>query len=153
MEAAFPVLCAWCGATKGHSSTPNSYGICKACAHRLTGIPQLSEQELEALPFGLIELDPCGIVLSYNNAEESLSGLKAAEVIGKDFFRDIAPCTAVQEFQGRFVAFLADPSEIKGFKFTFRFPGRETKVKIALVPSGEGTAFVIVNTEPAGAVL
>ena len=53
----------------------------------------LSETELDALPFGVICLDPDGKVLRYNLAESRLARLDRAQVLGKNFFRRIAPCT------------------------------------------------------------
>jgi photoactive yellow protein len=43
--------------------------------------------------FGLIVMDRDGRVLGYNQAESKLSGLPAADVIGRNFFVDVGPCT------------------------------------------------------------
>ena len=43
--------------------------------------------------FGLIVMDRDGRVLGYNQAESKLSGLPAADVIGRNFFVEIGPCT------------------------------------------------------------
>jgi len=43
--------------------------------------------------FGLIVMDRDGCVLGYNQAESKLSGLPAGEVIGRNFFVEIGPCT------------------------------------------------------------
>ena len=43
--------------------------------------------------FGLIVMDRDGRVLGYNQAESKLSGLPADEVIGRNFFVEIGPCT------------------------------------------------------------
>lgn len=65
-------------------------------------IEAMSEEELDALPIGAIQLDPEGRIISYNAAESELSGRDPEAVIGKNFFREVAPCTDVQEFAGRF---------------------------------------------------
>jgi photoactive yellow protein len=52
------------------------------------------------LPYGVIQLKGEGTVVGYNKTEASLSKLDPARVVGKNFFRDIAPCTAVKEFAG-----------------------------------------------------
>lgn len=70
--------------------------------HRLESIEAMSTDELDALPFGAIRLDPEGRIVSYNAAEAEISGRDPDAVIGKDFFKEVAPCTNVQEFAGRF---------------------------------------------------
>jgi photoactive yellow protein len=48
---------------------------------------------IDDLGFGLIVMDRDGQVLGYNQAESKLSGLPAGEVIGRNFFVEIGPCT------------------------------------------------------------
>ena len=65
-------------------------------------IDTMSEGELDKLPFGAIQLDRTGIILSYNRTEANLTGRDPRRVIGRNFFTDVAPCTNVKEFAGRF---------------------------------------------------
>src|SRR5512133_1109646 len=145
METTYPVLCAWCGTTTGQGLVPHSHGICRSCRAALVGLPLLSAEQLEAMPFGVIELDPNGFVLRYNKAEESLSGMASPSVVGRHFFREVAPCTSVKDFEGRFHTFISSQSGPESFNFTFRFPGRTTKVSIAFVRSEHASAFVLVK--------
>jgi methyl-accepting chemotaxis protein len=62
----------------------------------------MSAIEFDDLPFGVIRLDLEGRVLAYNRAESLYSGLKQQHVIGRDWFRDIAPCTNTAKFFGKF---------------------------------------------------
>jgi photoactive yellow protein len=48
---------------------------------------------IEDFDFGLIVMDRDGRVLGYNQAESKLSGLPAGEVVGRNFFVEIGPCT------------------------------------------------------------
>jgi len=48
---------------------------------------------LDALPFGVVAMAEDGTVMSYNRAESQLSGLAPANVIGRHFFSQVAPCT------------------------------------------------------------
>jgi len=105
----------------------------------------LSEAQLEDLPFGVIELAPNGMILTYNKAEETLSGMASSNVIGKNFFREVAPCTSVKNFEGRFLTFISSQEGPESFNFTFRFPGRNTRVSIAFVRSERASAFVLVK--------
>lgn len=68
----------------------------------LERIEDLSPEELDARPFGVIGLDASGTVLSYNHYESQLTGRQPQNVIGKNFFTQVAPCTNVQNFAGKF---------------------------------------------------
>ena len=59
-------------------------------ALRLQG---LDNDELDELPFGDIQMDLEGTVLRYNATESSYSGLPRDRVVGRHFFRDVAPCS------------------------------------------------------------
>ena len=50
------------------------------------------EADLDALGFGVIGLDPEGIVEVYNTFEATAAGLTRDRVLGKHFFFDVAPC-------------------------------------------------------------
>jgi len=67
-----------------------------------TRVDSISEEELDSLPHGVIQLDAEGVVLRYNAFESGLSGLSKPKVLGKNFFKQIAPCTDIQQFYGRF---------------------------------------------------
>ena len=96
----------------------------------------LTPEELDALPFGAIQLDATGKVLIYNKAEEKISGRSASEVVGKNFFRDVAPCTRVQRFFGAFQAGVERRELNEVFDFTFRFPTGARDVRIRMIYSG-----------------
>jgi photoactive yellow protein len=132
------VLCAWCGARIGEGTTEHSHGICPACYRQLRGVPDLSEPELDALPFGIIVLSGDGTVLAYNHAEEALAGRQARDVIGRNFFTEVAPCTSVQTFQGEFRIFCLGTASSRTFQFTFRFPSGSVRVQIVFLRKGTG---------------
>lgn len=96
----------------------------------------LTSEALDALPFGAIQLDPNGTVLAYNRAEEQISGRKRDEVVGKNFFTEVAPCTHVRKFYGAFQSGVDRHSLNEVFDFTFRFPGRPRDVRIRMIYSG-----------------
>ena len=121
-----------------------SHGICAACAHQVQGLPNLSEAELDDLPYGAIILSRSGTVLAYNRAEQELSGREAGGVVGQNFFSEVAPCTAVQGFQGEFRDFMDGKAPLRSFRFTFRFPATTVRVLITLLRRG-GDALVTVR--------
>lgn len=139
------VKCAWCGTSDEAEAGEQSHGICAQCFKRIMGIPLLDEADLDALPFGLIEVDSAGCVLRYNSAEQALSGKPRGDVVGKNFFTEIAPCTAIEAFMGRLSSFLASDAEPESFQFAFPFASGTVKVSIAFVNSGRGSAFVLVK--------
>lgn len=65
-------------------------------------LDRLPDAERNRLPFGVVKLDPNGTILAYNMAEAEISGVRVEDVIGKNFFLDVAVCTQRPEFYGRF---------------------------------------------------
>lgn len=58
--------------------------------------------EIDQLTFGAIQLDASGKVLTYNSAEAAITGREPGDVIGKNFFNDVAPCSKTPSFEGLF---------------------------------------------------
>ncbi|GJG86543.1 hypothetical protein tb265_17240 [Gemmatimonadetes bacterium T265] len=92
--------------------------------HVVYAADALSSAELDALPYGMIQLDSRGTVLRYSSAEARLSGLSAGETVGRNFFREVAPCTQVGEFLGRFQDGVRarQLDAVFNFRFAFRPP-------------------------------
>jgi photoactive yellow protein len=60
----------------------------------IIALESYDDTALDELPFGVICLDEHGTIVQYNLAEARLARLDRSRVLGKDFFRQIAPCTA-----------------------------------------------------------
>jgi len=108
----------------------------------------LSAAEIDALPFGYIALRPDGTIRKYNRYEADLARRNPQEVLGRNFFREVAPCTQVREFEGRFREFAsgATPESAITFDFEFRFRHGSQRVRIGLVRSPlENEVIVTVN--------
>lgn len=126
---AVQVLCAWCSATirEGDGTKESSHGICFQCVQGMGLFPTedirgLSQEQLDALPMGVIELDGKAIVRRYNLAEARAAGLDPRKVVGRHFFAEIAPCTSVQEFRGRCEEMMLSPLPVRDeLDFVFRF--------------------------------
>lgn len=97
-------------------------------------IEALGEGELDQLPVGVITLDVNGKIKRYNKTEAELARLDQRAQIGKDFFVDVAPCTANPEFEGRFRK-LASKNEggVETFDFVFKFSWGHQRVHITFV--------------------
>jgi photoactive yellow protein len=103
-------------------------------AFDLEKIQQLHGAELDTAPFGVIVVDRAGTILEYNAYERSMAGLGSRNVIGLNFFTDVAPCTAIRDFQGRFGEFLtSNETSIEPFEFVFTFPSGPVRVSVVFV--------------------
>lgn len=96
-------------------------------------INDVDPEQLDSLPYGLIVLDADGRVLFYNETESEFAGYDREQVLGKNFFEDVAPCTRVKEFQGRFRDFIAGKlGAVTFFDFAFHFEAGTQNVVIGL---------------------
>ena len=105
---------------------PDAAGALLASADAMT------PAELDALPYGMIQLDASGRILKYNAVESRLASLPQAQAIGKQFFTEIAPCTKVQAFYGRFREGVIRESLDATFQFHFAFKQHPRDVTVRL---------------------
>jgi photoactive yellow protein len=92
---------------------------------------------LDLLPDGIVIVDAVGTVLYYNAREEQIAGRRREDVIGRNFFTEVAPCTRVAEFYGRFQEIVAQAVDRASFAFEFPFKNEVRKVEITLCTFGE----------------
>ncbi|MEK6301653.1 MAG: hypothetical protein AABO41_13165 [Acidobacteriota bacterium] len=90
-------------------------------------IESYSREEFDVLRFGAIKLDKEGVILKYNAYEGRLAGRDPGEVVGKNFFTEVAPCTNVQEFGGRFREGVESGKLYATLPFRFLFPGNSIR--------------------------
>jgi len=108
--------------------------------------------DLDAYPDGVITLAPDGSIVRYNKTEASLARRTADETIGRNFFTDVAPCTAVKDFQGRFDAFVANKSlAVERFDFVFRFAWGRQDVAITMLrkPGNDEVTLIVARRSAA----
>jgi photoactive yellow protein len=108
----------------------------------------LSEAELDTLPFGVIHLDAEGRILGYNSAESELSKRPKAEVLGKLFFEEVAPCTNVRAFKGVLEALTQAGKGSEFLDFQFQFPWGVVAVRIRLMVFGASDRLILVTRAP-----
>ncbi|MEZ5976831.1 MAG: PAS domain-containing protein [Planctomycetota bacterium] len=115
-------------------------------APTLAELPGLTEAERDALDFGLVQLDDDGTVLAYNRTESEFTGLEPEDVVGRHFFRDVAPCTNNPLFRGVFERGLAEGRLNHLFPYTFSYRMPSTNVKVHLYRDGAtGTNWLLVK--------
>ncbi len=93
---------------------------------------EMPEEELDRLPFGAIQLDTTGKILKYNNYESRLAGEEKNTAVGKNFFTEVAPCTNVKEFYGRFKAGVEKKDLHEKFRYHFSFKKNPVDVTVTL---------------------
>jgi photoactive yellow protein len=120
--------------------------IAERGADVLEAVDTMGPEELDRLPYGLIQLDRTGRILNYNAVESKLASLRKEDAIGKQFFTEIAPCTKVQEFYGRFKEGVIREALDTSFRFHFAFKQSPRDVTVRLLYSNRTrTVWVLVS--------
>jgi photoactive yellow protein len=121
---------------------------------------ELTREQLDELPFGVVTLDRAGVILRYNRAEADLAARSASATVGLHFFADVAPCTDVKSFRGRFDGFargLDSGVEVFDFAFVFRWGRHDVSItmlrkaghdEINILVRGRVAAPVVTLPEP-----
>lgn len=107
-------------------------------------LAKLDGKELDDLAFGAIQLDGDGTILSYNAAEAKITGRRAEDVIGKNFFKEVAPCTRRPEFYGVFQEGVKKQELNTMFEYVFDYKMNPTKVKVHMKKALVGDSYWII---------
>jgi photoactive yellow protein len=134
--------CVWCDKELRPEEVKRG-NLCPDCNQVSTGIPGLDKEELNKLPFGVIELNRNGEIIAFNQAEASLSRRAQTEAIGKNFFSEIAPCSNVKEFHGRFEEFLDSDNLSERFDYAYYFGADVVNVQITFLRVNKQLALVL----------
>lgn len=104
---------------------------------------QMSEADLDALPFGVIRMDANNIVEFYSAWESRLSGLSKERVVGRPFFSYTAPCMNNPLVLGRMEA---KPHVDVTIPYMLAFRMRPVTVRLRLLRSpGSASRWVLVS--------
>jgi len=106
-------------------------------------LARMNDTQLNQLAFGAVEVDAVGKILKYNAAEGALTGRDPKAVIGKNFFKEVAPCTNRPEFKGVFDAGVKEGKFSKLFEYVFDNNMKATKVQVHMKSAISGTSFWI----------
>ena len=98
----------------------------------LEAADDMSSEDLDGLPYGMIQLDAAGRILRFNAVESRLASLPQQQQIGRHFFTEVAPCTKVQAFYGRFREGVIRESLDTSFRFHFAFKQNPRDVMVRL---------------------
>lgn len=114
----------------------------------LTRIPRKGRDRMQ---FGIIELDLRGTIMAYNMGEAKVSGRNAIDMIGKNFFSDIAPCTKTPEFYGRFKAGVEKGNFSARFDYLFNHEMNPVAVRVSMMMStidNENRVLLLIRVLP-----
>ncbi len=107
-------------------------------------LAKMSNKDLDKLAFGAIQVDKTGKILYYNVTEGEITGRKPEEMIGKNFFNDVAPCTRRAEFYGAFIEGVANDDLNILFEYIFDYNMKPTKVKVHMKKALVGNTYWIL---------
>jgi photoactive yellow protein len=91
----------------------------------------IDNEGLDKIGFGIVKMDRKGNILAYNKWESQLAANNQAEVIGKNFFTQIAPCTNNFMVSEKFGLFKDQMDETMDYVFTYRI--KPTPVRLRLL--------------------
>lgn len=100
----------------------------------LSSLLTATTEDLDGLDFGVILMTPDGTVTAYNAPETRLSGLSREKVIGRHFFKQIAPCTDNFMVSHRFET---EPDLDATIDYVFTLKMRPTPVKLRLLRAAD----------------
>jgi photoactive yellow protein len=113
------------------------------------GIDDRSDAELDSLGFGVIALDAEGTILRYNLYESRFARLDRNQVLGRNFFQEVARCTQTPEFEGRFRTIVDAPAGAAvrfDYLFDFKFGAQRVDVEIvSVLPGAAGRFYLLIN--------
>jgi photoactive yellow protein len=119
-----------------------------------SSVDDRSDDELDALPFGVICLDDEGTILRYNLYESRFARLDRNTVIGRGFFTEVAPCTRTEAFEGRFRAFVEKGGEAAplrfDFLFDFKFGAQHVSIELCRAASAPRYYLLVNRTKVVG---
>jgi photoactive yellow protein len=99
--------------------------------------------QIEQLTFGAIQLDRTGTIVQYNAIEGAITSGSPAQVIGKNFFEEVAPFANTPDFKGAFESVVKDRSSVM-IEYIIDYPLTPTTVNVHMKPALVGGNFWIV---------
>lgn len=115
-------------------------------------LDRLSAEELDALPYGVIQLDAWGRVLSYNRTEsENIGG--SHRPLGRNFFVDVMPSANGPEIRGRFDRAFEEQRLDETFQYTFSCAEMPRRVMVRMYYSVRTRSLWLFVAKPDGSPL
>jgi photoactive yellow protein len=103
-------------------------------------LQQMSGCELDMLDYGVVEMDHRCVVLRYNATESRHAGLPPDRVIGRHFFRDVAPCSNNRHVAQRYDAATLDDT----IPYTFALRMKPVPVTLRMLKPADGSRMYLL---------
>lgn len=87
---------------------------------------------MEKKLFGLFELDPAGTVLYCRMEPDGKPAGAKPDMVGRNFYEEVAPFENVEEFRHRVMQFTQGASAADNFNFDCQYEGCALPVKVLL---------------------
>ena len=104
-------------------------------------LAKMSPGTVDSLAFGAVQLDRNGLLLTFNAAEAQITGRSAKDVLGRNFFTDVAPCTNTPKFKGEFDKGIAAGKLNVMFEYVFDHVMVPTKVRVHMKKALAGDSY------------
>lgn len=105
-------------------------------------VENLTSDQIDQLPFGVIGLDPGGVVRIYSKTEAQLSGRGPRPTTGKVFFTDVAPCMNNPHFKGLIEKARAAGTLDIQFSFIGDFSDRTRELTVRVQSAKDGGTWI-----------
>jgi photoactive yellow protein len=107
----------------------------------LSHLETASENEIDALKFGVVRMKADATVTLYNAFESNLSGLDKKNVLGRNYFEQVAPCTNNYMVAQRFLD-IPEMDAVIPYVFSFRM--KPTSVRLRLLRSASAKSMYLL---------
>jgi len=100
---------------------------------------QRDPNRIEFLPFGAVMLDRTGKIIKFNAAESIIAGRAAGDVMGKNFFNEVAPCAKGKKFHGEFMKFAqtGNVNTLLDYEFDYKMKPVKVRIHVKSAPDGQ----------------
>lgn len=102
-------------------------------------ILQRDPNRIELLPFGAVMLDRSGKIVKFNAAESLIAGRAASDVMGRNFFNEVAPCAKGKKFHGEFMKFsqTGQVNTLLDYEFDYKMKPVKVRIHVKSAPDGQ----------------
>lgn len=116
----------------------------------ISRLDSLDRSDVDSLDYGAVKVDDSGKILLYNRYESDLAGVDPSTAEGKNFFKEIAPCTNNKLFFGKFTKGVEADELNLAFNYTFTYKMKPTNVSVQMVRSDKDhTNWIFVKKKAA----
>lgn len=113
-------------------------------------VETLLPEQIDALPFGAVRLDPNGKVLLYSRSEALQSGYGDRTAVGRLFFTDVAPCMNCGYFKGRIDRARATGTLDIEFTFIGDFSDQQRELTVRVQSASDGGMWIFIQRDTVG---